>query len=135
MKNTSEKKLRVALCVMCLGFGSSLVVAQSQPELTDAQIRAKADELIAKMTPEEKAGQLTKIINFTMHGPPPGASHQGGTLRLDRSGVQSGGGESLSKSRHGAVAVEDSAFHSGRYLPRNGYPDACTDCDGGHMEP
>ena len=49
----------------------SFVSAQSTPppRLTGAQIRAKADALIAKMTPEEKAGQLIKINGLAAGGP------------------------------------------------------------------
>ena len=32
--------------------------------LPDAEVRARADALLAKMTPEEKAGQITQYFNF-----------------------------------------------------------------------
>jgi beta-glucosidase len=33
-------------------------------QLPDAEVRARADALLAKMTPEEKAGQITQYFNF-----------------------------------------------------------------------
>lgn len=57
------------LCGLAFGIGSVMALAQSSSGLTEEQIRAKADALIAQMTPEEKTGQLTKIAIFAMHGP------------------------------------------------------------------
>ncbi|MBO9581385.1 MAG: beta-glucosidase BglX [Sphingobium sp.] len=44
--------------------------ASSQAPLSDAAVRARANALLAKMTPEEKAGQLTQYFNFLPPGQP-----------------------------------------------------------------
>lgn len=43
--------------------------ASGQNTSSDAQIRARADALLAKMTPAEKAGQLVKINGLAVNGP------------------------------------------------------------------
>jgi beta-glucosidase len=53
--------------LVCLALAASLH-AQSTPRLTDAQVDARANALIAQMTPEEKAGQLIKINGLAAGG-------------------------------------------------------------------
>ena len=69
-------KFRGSLSAMALLAGTLLasipaapVLAQAVPQrqaLSDAAIRAKAEALIARMTPEEKAGQLTILFAIPM---------------------------------------------------------------------
>src|SRR5689334_21450254 len=47
-----------------LAFWLLATSAWSAAPLSDAEVRARADALIAKMTPEEKAGQITQYFNF-----------------------------------------------------------------------
>lgn len=51
--------------------------------LTDAQVRARADALIAQMTPEEKAGQITQYFDFPV---PEEAKRVEGELAAGRAG-------------------------------------------------
>jgi len=57
----------VALAAVLAFFGAA-DVQSAQPTalnpLPDAEVRARADTLLAKMTPEEKAGQITQYFNF-----------------------------------------------------------------------
>ena len=68
----SECKRRGLLCVVValLGVGIlSVANAQESPPLTGAEVAARANALIAKMTPQEKAGQLIKINGLAAGGP------------------------------------------------------------------
>ena len=53
----------VAFALLTVTDAQSAEPVSTQP-LPDAQVRARADALIAKMTPEEKAGQITQYFNF-----------------------------------------------------------------------
>jgi hypothetical protein len=57
MKLTDISTCRVAIAVLCL----SLLTTNGAVAAADAD-RAQADALIAKMTPEEKAGQLSQYF-------------------------------------------------------------------------
>jgi beta-glucosidase len=46
------------------GWAAPRALASARPPITDADVRARADALLAQMTPEEKAGQLTQYFNF-----------------------------------------------------------------------
>lgn len=64
---------RSALLVTALLWGMSATLAptgaQDSRPVSDAQVRARANALLAKMSPEEKAGQLVKINGLAVHGP------------------------------------------------------------------
>ena len=55
--------LAVALAFFAATDAQSAQPAATKP-LPDAEVRARADALLARMTPEEKAGQLTQYFNF-----------------------------------------------------------------------
>ena len=52
--------------------------------MTDDEIRSRAEELLAQMTPAEKAGQLTQYFYFGFE-PDPDAVPAGGEVQQDRS--------------------------------------------------
>jgi beta-glucosidase len=73
MKSQSLRRLRLGGTVAALVLlGASAVTAGAAPQqpvpsrapLTDEEVRARADALIARMTPEEKAGQITQYFDF-----------------------------------------------------------------------
>ena len=53
----------VALAFFAVTDAQSAQPAATKP-LPDAEVRARADALLSRMTPEEKAGQLTQYFNF-----------------------------------------------------------------------
>ena len=55
--------MAVALAFFAVTDAQSAQPAATKP-LPDAEVRARADALLAKMTPEEKAGQITQYFNF-----------------------------------------------------------------------
>ena len=55
--------LAVAMALFAGMDAQSAQPAATKP-LLDAEVRARADALLARMTPEEKAGQLTQYFNF-----------------------------------------------------------------------
>jgi beta-glucosidase len=69
----SVRKLRraaLASATLLATLGCAAALGRSLPPqhaapLDDATVRARADALIAKMTPEEKAGQITQYFDFT----------------------------------------------------------------------
>jgi beta-glucosidase len=52
-----------ALAILAAAAAHSAQPAAGKP-LSDAEVRARADALIAQMTPEEKAGQITQYFHF-----------------------------------------------------------------------
>ncbi|TDW67604.1 beta-glucosidase [Novosphingobium sp. PhB55] len=70
---TSKNKLRrkaltgaaLAAALTASGTASAQSKATSGMPLSDEVVRARADALIAQMTPEEKAGQITQYFDFT----------------------------------------------------------------------
>lgn len=46
------------------GIGAIAAAQEARAPLPEAEVRRRADALIARMTPEEKAGQLTQYFNF-----------------------------------------------------------------------
>ena len=52
-----------AFAILAAAGAHSAQPAAGKP-LADAEVRARAEALIAKMTPEEKAGQITQYFNF-----------------------------------------------------------------------
>ncbi|WBO22827.1 beta-glucosidase BglX [Sphingomonas abietis] len=64
----SHTRRRLALAggtSLALLAAASACAAQAAAPLSDAAVRARADALIAQMTPEEKAGQITQYFDFT----------------------------------------------------------------------
>src|SRR2546430_1208798 len=60
-----------AAAAVPLSGAPAAAARQSQPgPLSDEAVRARADALIAQMTPEEKAGQLTQYFYFAVPGMP-----------------------------------------------------------------
>jgi beta-glucosidase len=57
---------RTVTCTAAAGVAltSTSALGQTSTPLSDEVVRARADALIAQMTPEEKAGQLTQYFNF-----------------------------------------------------------------------
>ena len=57
-----------AVVAVVMTFFAVAEVQSAQPAagkpLSDAEVRTRADALLAKMTPEEKAGQITQYFNF-----------------------------------------------------------------------
>src|SRR5262245_29160049 len=74
MKSKSLRRHRLVgavAAVMLLGAqavtsGAEPPLVQARAPLTDAEVRARADALLAQMTPEEKAGQITQYFDFFM---------------------------------------------------------------------
>jgi beta-glucosidase len=69
MRTLSIRRTRRAAAALAVAFAFSGVDAQSaQPAaakpLPEQQVRARVDALLAQMTPEEKAGQITQYFNF-----------------------------------------------------------------------
>lgn len=62
--NAARNLRRSALAGAALLAGFGVAPSYAAP-LGDAAVRARADALIARMTPEEKAGQLTQYFDFT----------------------------------------------------------------------
>ena len=64
-RGTRRAGVAVALAFV---FFAGMAAHSAQPAagkpLPDAEVRARADALLAKMTPEEKAGQITQYFNF-----------------------------------------------------------------------
>lgn len=69
MSTQSSRRSRRAAAAVAVAFAFMAVDAQSAPTaaarpLPEQQVRARADALLAQMTPEEKAGQITQYFNF-----------------------------------------------------------------------
>jgi beta-glucosidase len=58
----------LGLAILAGAHAQSAQPSAGKP-LPEAEVRARADALIAKMTPEEKAGQLTQYFNFSFIPP------------------------------------------------------------------
>ena len=65
LRNTSRAGTAVAIAIAFIAVtdAQSAQPAATKP-LPDAEVRARADSLLSRMTPEEKAGQLTQYFNF-----------------------------------------------------------------------
>ena len=64
MRRTRRFTVAVAAALVLLAAGARSAQPAGGVPLSDAEVRARADALIAKMTPEEKAGQITQYFNF-----------------------------------------------------------------------
>lgn len=64
IRRTRRSAVAVAAAFVLLAAGAQSAPPAAGPPLSDAEVRARADALIAKMTPEEKAGQITQYFNF-----------------------------------------------------------------------
>lgn len=61
--------LFISAVLLCVAPRVAIGQSETSSPLSDAQIRARVDALIEKMTPEEKAGQLIKINGQAAGGP------------------------------------------------------------------
>ena len=55
----------MAIAFALLGIDAQSAQPVATKPLPDAEVRARADALLAKMTPEEKAGQITQYFDFS----------------------------------------------------------------------